>query len=60
MPLSDVVRMNPEVLHLQQSIKPGIYRDYIQWDIYIRYSTAYGNMWISRAKGFEEETLTIR
>ena len=43
--LENLVVMKPAVLVLQQSLKPGRYKDYLQWDNTKSYSEAYGNIW---------------
>ena len=42
-PLEYLVGVKLDVLVLQHSLKPGRYKDYLQWDSTRIFSTAYGN-----------------
>ena len=43
--MEDLVGTKPAVILLQQSLKPGRYKDYMKWDRMRSYSTVYGNIW---------------
>ena len=58
-PLEDSVVTRPEVLVPQQSLKPGIYQDYLQWYKTRSYSEVYGNICSAGVIGLGLDTLEI-
>ena len=58
-PLEYLLGMTPEVLVSQWSLKPGIYKDYMQWDSTRSYSSAYGNILSTGVLGLGSYTPSI-
>ena len=56
-PLGDLAVTKPAVLALQKSLKPGRYKNNLQWCITWRYSAAYGNIWSAGVLGLGSYTL---